>query len=50
LVVEEFAHVRFNDGLISNRKLSKPDDDLLDLHSGKEIYFEETKIELETSQ
>jgi len=50
LVVEESVHVRFNDELTSDRKLSKPNDDLTDLQSNKEISFDNPKEELETSQ
>jgi len=49
LVVEESIHVRFNDGLTTDRKLSKPDDDLVDLQSNKEISFDNPKEELKTS-
>ena len=50
LVVEESVHVRFNDGLTSDRKLSEPDDDLADLQSTREISFDDPKVEAETSQ
>jgi len=49
LVVEESIHVRFNDGLISDRKLSEPNDDLADLQSNKEISFDNPKEERKTS-
>jgi len=50
LVVEESVYVRFNDGLTSDRKLSKPDDDLVDLQSNREISFEDPKVETKSSQ
>jgi len=49
LVVEESIHVRFNDGLTSDRKLSEPDDELADLQSNKEISFDNLKEEPKTS-
>jgi len=49
LVVEESIHVRFNDGLTTDRKLSEPDDDLADLQSNKEISFNNPKEEPEIS-
>ena len=51
LVVEESIHVRFNDGLTTNRKLSKPDEDLADFipQTSKKDSFEEIKDEADGS-
>jgi len=49
LVVKELVHVRFNDGLISDRKLSELDDNLTNLQSNKEISLNDPKVHPEDS-
>ena len=44
LVVEEFIHVIFNDGLMSDKKLSDLEDDFVDMQIGLSVPPKEREI------
>ena len=45
MVVEESVCVKFNDRLTSDKKLSEPNDDLVDLQNNKKVSFNDPKVE-----
>jgi len=49
MVVEELVHLRFNDRLTFDRKLSELDDNFTGLQCSKKVSFEDLNVEPETS-